>query len=75
MPLKWIPWVIDNLLTLGAVSFHNQHYVYWGNNTIFFSIFLCLDSEAEWESLNKDWLTLAKFRSEVMKRREDLLSL
>ena len=75
MPLKWIPWVIDNLLTLGAVSFHNQHYVYWGNNTIFFSIFLCLDSEAEWESLNQDWLTLAHtcsqvpFRSHEKKRR------
>ena len=35
----------------------------------FFLFFLFLDSEAEWESLNQDWLTLAKFRSEVMKRR------
>ena len=34
-----------------------------------FFIFLFLDSEAEWEGLNQDWLTLAKFRSEVMKRR------
>ena len=42
---------------------------------MYFLTFLCLDSEAEWESLNQDWLTLAKFRSVVMKKKKkDLLS-
>ena len=42
---------------------------------VFFLIFLCLDAEAEWESLNQDWLTLADYSSEVIKRKEDLLPL
>ena len=37
---------------------------------MYFLTFLCLDSEAEWESLNQDWLTLAKFRSVVMKKKK-----
>ena len=35
-----------------------------------FFIFLFLDSEAEWESSNQDWLTLSKFHSEVMKKKK-----
>ena len=34
-----------------------------------------VDCEAEFESLSLDWLTLNKFRSELNKRKKDLIVL